>query len=100
MRRIVPASLAILALVLALVLAGVQAGAEKQWVGREEFIADPGDPAVVRFAVDVREPGSYQVYLSARGEAKRQIELALSLQPEAGGAERTVQFSFTGAGCG
>jgi len=86
--------------ILALALAGVQAGAEKQWVGQEEFAADPADPAVVRFAVDIREPGSYQVHLTTRAEAQRPIELALSLQPEAGGADWTVRFAFTGAGCG
>jgi hypothetical protein len=86
--------------VLALVLAAAAAGAEKQWVGQEEFAADPNEPEVVRFAVDIQETGSYQIHLTARGEANRQIELALSLRPEAGGAERTVHFSFTGAGCG
>jgi len=90
---------AILAVILILVLAAA-AGAEKQWVGREEFAADPTDPAVVRFAVDIREPGSYQVHLTTRAEAQRPIELVLSLQPEAGGADWTVRFAFTGAGCG
>jgi hypothetical protein len=96
MRRIVLASLAILTLG----LAGTLAGAEKQRVGREEFTADPVDPAVVRFAVEVREPGSYQVYLMVRAESQRKIELVLSLQPQAEGADRTVHFAFTGAGCG
>ena len=86
--------------ILALALAGAQAGAEKQWVGQEEFAADPADPAVVRFTVDIREPGSYQLYLTTRAESERLIELVITLQPEAGGADRTVRFSFTGAGCG
>jgi hypothetical protein len=90
-------SLAIVALFLA---AAAMAGAEKQWVGQEEFSPDPANPAVSRFTVDIHEPGSYQILLTVRGEARRQIELALSLQPEAGGADRTVHFSFTGAGCG
>jgi hypothetical protein len=87
-------------LILALAFAAPGAGAETQWVGSEQLVADPSDPAVVSFTVDVREPGSYQVRLLARGEAKRQIELQLTLRPEDGGEERTVRFSFTGAGCG
>jgi hypothetical protein len=96
MRRIVQRTIA----VLTLALAGAHAGAETQWIERDQLIADPADPAVVRFAVDIKEPGSYQARLMARGKSKRQIELQLSLQPEAGGTERTVRFSFTGAGCG
>jgi hypothetical protein len=86
--------------VLILALAGARAGAETQWIERDQLIADPADPTVVRFAVDIKEPGSYQVRLLARGESNRQIELQLSLQPEAGGTERAVRFSFTGTGCG
>ncbi len=86
--------------ILALVLAAATTGAEKQWVGQQELKPDAADPGMVRFAVELREPGSYQVLLSVRAEEKRQIELVFSLQPEAGGAERTVRFSFTGAGCG
>ncbi len=95
MRKVV-----ILASVILILAMAAAAGAEKQWVGREEFVADPADPAVVRFSVDIREPGSYQVHLTTRAESQRPIELVLSLQPEAGGADRTVRFSFTGAGCG
>jgi hypothetical protein len=87
-------------LVLALALAAPGAGAETQWVGSEELTIDPGNPAVLSFVVDIHEPGNYQVRLLARGESKRQLELQLSLRPEAGGEERTVRFSFTGAGCG
>jgi hypothetical protein len=96
MRRIVKPAIALLALA----LAGAHAGAETQWIERDRLIADPSDPAVVRFTVDIMEPGSYQVRLLARGESKQQIELQLSLQPEAEGTQRTVRFSFTGAGCG
>jgi hypothetical protein len=85
--------------VLALVLASAAAGAEKQWVGQQDLKPDAADPGVVRFAVELREPGSYQILLTTRAEAKQPVELTLSLQPEAGGAERTVRFSFTGAGC-
>ncbi len=86
--------------ILALVFTAVAAGAEKQWVGQEELKPDAADPGVVRFALELREPGSYQLLLTVRAEEKRQIELVLSLQPEAGGEDRTVRFSFTGAGCG
>jgi hypothetical protein len=55
---------------------------------------------VVRFSVDIREPGSYQVRLPVRGESEREIRLDLALQPEAGGPARMVHFSFTGRGCG
>ena len=88
------------AMLVVLALAGAKAGAETQWVEREQLVADPADPAVIRFAVEIREPGSYQVRLLARGEAEHAIQLRLDLRPEAGGAERTVRFSFTGSGCG
>ena len=87
-------------LVLVLAFAGLSVGAQTQWVEREQLVADPAAPAMVRFSVDVREPGSYQVRLLARAEAKQEIQLALVLRPEAGGADLTVRFSFTGAGCG
>ena len=70
------------------------------WVEKEQLAADPADPAVVRFSVDIGEPGSYQVRLLVRGESDREIRLDLALQPEAGGPARTVHFSFTGRGCG
>jgi len=50
--------------------------------------------------VEVREPGSYQARVMVRGEADREIQLELSLRPEAGGPARSVRFSFTGQGCG
>jgi hypothetical protein len=98
MRRVLLGTTAIL--ILAFALAGLRAGAETQRVGSEQLTKDPADPAVVIFSVDLREPGSYQVHLTARAESKRQIELELTLSPEAGGEPRTVHFSFAGAGCG
>jgi hypothetical protein len=94
MRRILALTLA------ALALAALAAGAQTVWVEKEQLAADPADPAVVRFSVDIREPGSYQVRLLVRGESEREIRLDLTLQPEAGGPARTVPFSFTGRGCG
>ncbi len=96
MRRIVLASIA----VLALLLAAAASGAETLYVEKEQLVADPADPGVVRFSVQIREPGSFLVRLLVRGESERQVQLALTLQPEAGGAEKTVHFSFTGRGCG
>jgi hypothetical protein len=98
MRRVPFGVLAVLALAFAFM--GWRAGAETQWVGQEQFSKDPADPAVAKFVVDVRESGSYQIHLTARAESKRPIELQLTLRPEAGGAGRTVRFSFIGAGCG
>ena len=94
MRRILALALA------ALCFAVAAAGAQTVWVEKEQLAADPANPAVVRFAVDIREPGSYQVRLLVRGESEREIRLDLALQPEAGGPARTVHFSFTGRGCG
>lgn len=96
MRRIVLASIA----VLAWVLAAATAGAETLYIEKAQLVADPADPGVVRFSVQIGEPGNFLVSLLVRGESERQIELALALQPEAGGAEKTVRFSFTGRGCG
>jgi len=94
MRRILTLALA------ALCFAVVAAGAQTVWVEKEQLAADPANSAVVRFAVDIHEPGSYQVRLLVRGESEREIRLELALQPEAGGPARTVHFSFTGRGCG
>ena len=94
MRRILTLAL------VALGFAAVAAGAQTVWVEKEQLAADPANPAVVRFAVDILEPGSYQVRLLVRGESEREIRLELALQPEAGGPARTVHFSFTGRGCG
>jgi hypothetical protein len=84
----------------ALSLTGLAAGAQTAWVPMEQLEADPADPAVVRFFVDIREPGTYQVHLLVRGEAEKEIRLELALQPEAGGSPQSVRFSFTGRGCG
>lgn len=84
----------------ALCFAAVAAGAQSVWVEKEQLTADPADPTVVRFAVDIREPASYAVHLLVRGESEKKIRLELALQPEAGGPARTVHFSFTGRGCG
>ncbi len=97
MRRILAAG--VLA-VLALALLTARAGAETQWVEPEQLLVDPADPAVIRFAVEIREAGSYEVRLLVRGEAEREIRFDLVLLPEAGGPPRTVHFSFTGRGCG
>jgi hypothetical protein len=94
MRRILALALA------ALCFAALAAGAQTVWVEKEQLAADPANPTVVRFAVEIREPGSYQVRLLVRGESEREIRLELALQPEAGGPARTVHFSFTGRGCG
>jgi hypothetical protein len=102
MRRIVlrPA-LAVLVPALALVLlAAAPARAETQWVERGQLRADPADPAVLRFTVEIRETASYQVRLLVRGESEREIRFDLQLEPDAGGPARTVHFSFTGRGCG
>jgi hypothetical protein len=96
MQRIVLRSIVIFALA----FAALSGNAKPQWVERAQLIADPADPAVIRFSIDVREPGSYQVRLLARGESKQEIQLDLLLQQEAGGPARTVHFAFTGAGCG
>jgi hypothetical protein len=94
MRRILALALA------ALSFAALAAGAQTVWVEKEQLAAGPANPTVVRFAVEIREPGSYQVRLLVRGESEREIRLELALQPEAGGPARTVHFSFTGRGCG
>jgi hypothetical protein len=94
MRRV-----SLLALVI-LLLASAGAGAQQVRIGRERFTLDPENPAMFRFAVEILEPGSYEASLTVKGEAARQIELLLLLRPEAGGEARTVQFSFTGRGCG
>jgi hypothetical protein len=94
MRRILALALAALGFTVA------AAGAQTVWVEKEQLAADPADPAVVRFAVDIREPANYEVRLLVRGESEREIRLELALQPEAGGPARTVHFSFTGRGCG
>jgi hypothetical protein len=94
MRRILTLTLA------ALCFTAVAAGAQSVWVEKEQLAADPADPAVVRFAVDIREPASYEVHLLVRGESEKKIRLELALQPDAGGPARTVHFSFTGRGCG
>jgi hypothetical protein len=94
MRRILPLVLA------ALVFGAATVGAETVWVEKAQLAPDPADPSTVAFSVEIREPGSYQVRLLVRGESDRQIELVLTLQPEAGGSARTVHFSFTGRGCG
>jgi len=86
--------------VLVLASAALAAGAETLRIEREQLAADPADPSVVRFSVDIGEPGSYQLRLLVRGEAEREIRLDLALQPEAGGPTRPVHFSFTGRGCG
>jgi hypothetical protein len=86
--------------VLVLVLSALAAGAETLRIEKEQLAADPADPSVVRFSVDIGEPGSYQVRLLVRGESEREIRLDLALQPEAGGPARPVHFSFTGQGCG
>lgn len=92
-------SLVLAALVLG-VIAAQKPGAQTQWVEREQLVADPADPAVLRFTVEIREPGAYQVHLQVRGEAKKEMRLDLELQPESGGPPRTVRFAFTGRGCG
>ena len=94
MRRILLLALA------ALAFAAVALGAQTVWVERAQLAPDPADPSVISFTVEIREPGSYEVRLLVRGESERRIELALALQPEAGGPVRTVPFSFTGRGCG
>lgn len=99
MRRIPLRATALLALAFA-ALACAKAGAQTQWVEREQLVADPADPAVLRFTVEIGEPGSYQVHLQVRGEAKKEMRLDLELQPESGGPPRTVRFAFTGRGCG
>ena len=85
---------------LALVLAAATAGAETRYIEKEQLAADPADPSVMRFSVEIGEPGSFVARLLVRGESERQVELDLTLRPEAGGEERTVHFSFTGRGCG
>jgi len=94
MRRIPALALA------CLVLGSLSAGAQSVWGEREQLLPDPADPAVLRFATEIREPGSYQARLLVRGESKREVRLELELQPEAGGPPRKVTFSFTGRGCG
>jgi len=94
MRRIPTLALAVLS------FAALAAGAQTVWVEKEQLAADPADPAVVRFSLDIREPGSYQVRLLVRGESEKEMQLDLALQPEAEGPARTVHFSFTGRGCG
>jgi hypothetical protein len=94
MRRILALTLA------ALAFATLAAGAQTVWVEKEELVADPADPGLVRFSIEILEPGSYQVRLLVRGESEREITLDLALRPEAGGPVRTVHFSFTGRGCG
>jgi len=84
----------------ALVFAGAAAGAQAVRVEKRQLVTDPADPAVVRFSVEIMEPGSYQVRLLVRGESERKNQLKLTLRPEAGGPTRTVHFSFTGRGCG
>lgn len=83
-----------------LLLGALAAGAETVWVDSPQFAADPTDPRALSFVVEVREPGSYQARVMVRGEADREIQLELSLRPEAGGPARSVRFSFTGQGCG
>ena len=83
-----------------LLLGALAAGAETVWVDSPQLAADPADPRALSFAVEVREPGSYQARIMVRGEADREIQLELSLRPEAGGPVRSVRFSFTGKGCG
>jgi hypothetical protein len=83
-----------------LVFAAAACGAETLFLGKERLVSDPADPSVVTFAVDVAQPGSYQVRLLAQGEPKREVRLELALRPEAGGQVQTVHFSFTGQGCG
>lgn len=94
MRRILTLTFATLC------FAALAAGAQTVWVEKEQLAVDPANTAVVRFAVDISEPGSYQVRLLVRGESEREIRLDFALQPEAGGPARTVHFSFTGRGCG
>jgi hypothetical protein len=94
MRRILTLALA------ALSFAALAAGAQTVWVEKDQLVADPANPAVVRFSVDIREPGTYQVRLLVRGESEKETQLDLALRPEAGGPARTVHFSFTGRGCG
>jgi hypothetical protein len=84
----------------ALVFAGAAAGAQAVRVEKGQLVTDPADPAVVRFSVEITEPGSYQVRLLVRGESERKNQLKLTLRPEAGGPARTVHFTFTGRGCG
>jgi len=83
-----------------LLLGALAAGAETVWVDSPQLAADPTDPRALSFVVEVREPGSYQARVMVRGEADREIQLELSLRPEAGGPARSVRFSFTGQGCG
>ena len=86
--------------ILALALAGAQAGAETRYIEKEQLAADPAEPSVVRFTLEIGEPGSFLVRLMVRGESERQLELTLALQPDGGGDARSVHFSFTGRGCG
>ncbi len=84
----------------ALFLGALAAGAETVWVDRPQLAEDPADPQALSFTVEIREPGSYQARIMVRGEADREIQLVLTLRPEAGGPAHSVRFSFTGQGCG